>query len=117
LKPAGLDLLLLDSSVHGKPHGELDVATLQWLGTRRLPPRQTGPRYCSCITRRSKPASGHMDRQNLLNAGELAPIVRRHPRVLLIATGHGSSRDADDVPPVSPTTNLPGAQTTPSIWI
>jgi 3',5'-cyclic AMP phosphodiesterase CpdA len=27
----GLDLLLLDSSVHGKPHGELDAATLQWL--------------------------------------------------------------------------------------
>ena len=30
----------------------------------------------------------HMDRQNLLNAGEFAPIVRRHPRVQLIATGH-----------------------------
>ena len=30
----------------------------------------------------------HMDRQNLLNASELAPIVRRHPRVQLIATGH-----------------------------
>ena len=29
-----------------------------------------------------------MDRQNLLNAGELAPIVRRHPRVQLIAAGH-----------------------------
>jgi hypothetical protein len=30
----------------------------------------------------------HMDRQNLHNAGELASIVRRHPRVQLIATGH-----------------------------
>jgi len=30
----------------------------------------------------------HMDRQNLLNASDLAPIVRRHPRVQLIATGH-----------------------------
>jgi hypothetical protein len=29
-----------------------------------------------------------MDRQNLLNAGELALVVRRHPRVQLIATGH-----------------------------
>jgi 3',5'-cyclic-AMP phosphodiesterase len=27
----GLDLLLLDSSVAGKPHGELDAPTLQWL--------------------------------------------------------------------------------------
>src|SRR6478752_9573283 len=26
-----LDLLLLDSSVHGKPHGELDEPTLRWL--------------------------------------------------------------------------------------
>ena len=29
-----------------------------------------------------------MDRQNLLNAGELAPIIRRYPCVRLIATGH-----------------------------
>jgi hypothetical protein len=29
-----------------------------------------------------------MDRQNLLNAGDLAPIVLCHPRVQLIATGH-----------------------------
>ena len=29
-----------------------------------------------------------MDRQNLLNASDLAPVVRRHPRVQLIATGH-----------------------------
>ena len=28
-----LDLLLLDSSVHGKPHGELGQPTLQWLDT------------------------------------------------------------------------------------
>ena len=27
----GLDLLLLDSSVHGKPYGELEEPTLQWL--------------------------------------------------------------------------------------
>src|SRR5258706_7200838 len=27
----GLDLVLLDSSVPGKPHGELEAATLQWL--------------------------------------------------------------------------------------
>ena len=30
----------------------------------------------------------HMDRQNLLNAGELAAVVRRHPRVQRIAAGH-----------------------------
>ena len=31
IEVAGLDLLLLDSSVHRKPHGELEEATLQWL--------------------------------------------------------------------------------------
>jgi 3',5'-cyclic-AMP phosphodiesterase len=83
----GLDLVLLDSSVPGKPHGDLDAATLQWLDATLAsstdrpallflhhPPFQTG--------------IWHMDRQNLLNAADLAPIVRRHPRVQLIATGH-----------------------------
>src|SRR5258708_10065354 len=31
LEVAGLDLLLLDSSVPGKPHGDLNPPTLQWL--------------------------------------------------------------------------------------
>src|SRR6202166_1222588 len=31
IETGGLDLLLLDSSVHGKPHGRLDGPTLQWL--------------------------------------------------------------------------------------
>src|SRR5262249_43855627 len=31
IEVAGLDLLLLDSSVHRKPHGELDGPTLEWL--------------------------------------------------------------------------------------
>jgi Icc protein len=83
----GLDLVLLDSSVPGKPDGDLDAATLQWLDATLAsstdrpallflhhPPFQTG--------------IWHMDRQNLLNAADLAPIVRRHPRVQLIATGH-----------------------------
>jgi len=87
LEIGGLDLLLLDSSVHGQPHGELDAPTLQWLDATLAssperpallflhhPPFQTG--------------IWHMDRQNLLNAGELASMVRRHPRVQLIATGH-----------------------------
>jgi 3',5'-cyclic AMP phosphodiesterase CpdA len=29
-----------------------------------------------------------MDRQNLINAGELAAVIRRHPRLRLIAAGH-----------------------------
>jgi 3',5'-cyclic-AMP phosphodiesterase len=84
---AGLNLLLLDSSVPGKPHGELTASTLQWLeatlaaSTDRAavlflhhPPFVTG--------------IGHMDRQNLRNANALAAIIERHPQVQLVACGH-----------------------------
>jgi 3',5'-cyclic-AMP phosphodiesterase len=83
----GLDLVLLDSSVAGKPHGELDAATLQWLEAVLA----SSPDRPALMFLHHPPfATGiwHMDRQNLLNAGELAPIVRRHPRVQLIACGH-----------------------------
>jgi 3',5'-cyclic AMP phosphodiesterase CpdA len=84
---AGLELILLDSSVPGKPHGELETSTLQWLDATlgrspdrpallflHHPPFQTG--------------IWHMDRQNLLNARELAAVVTRHTRVQLVAAGH-----------------------------
>jgi Icc protein len=83
----GLDVLLLDSSVAGKPHGELDAATLQWLDVTLA----ASPDRPALVFLHHPPfATGiwHMDRQNLLNAGELAPIVRRHPRLQLIACGH-----------------------------
>ena len=82
-----LDLVLLDSSVHGKPHGELDAPTLQWLdatlGSSADRPALLFLHHPPFIT-----GIWHMDRQNLLNSSELAPIVRRHPRVHLIAAGH-----------------------------
>jgi len=83
----GLDLVLLDSSVPGKPHGELDSSTLQWLDTT----------LSSCADRPAllflhhppfKTGIWHMDRQDLLNAGDLASIIRRHLRVQLVAAGH-----------------------------
>lgn len=83
----GLDLLLLNSSVPGSPHGTLEVATLQWLDATlaSLPDR---PALVFLHHPPFKTGIWHMDRQNLLNAGEFAPVVRRHPRVRLIATGH-----------------------------
>jgi 3',5'-cyclic-AMP phosphodiesterase len=83
----GLDLLLLDSSVAGKPHGELDAATLQWLDATLA----SGAERPALLFLHHPPfVAGiwHMDRQNLLNAGELAPIIKRHARVRLIASGH-----------------------------
>ncbi len=83
----GLDLLLLDSSVPGKPHGELDAPTLQWLDAALV----ASPDKPALVFLHHPPFKAgiwHMDRQNLRNAGELAPIIRRHPRVQLIAAGH-----------------------------
>jgi 3',5'-cyclic AMP phosphodiesterase CpdA len=82
-----LDLLLLDSSVPRKPHGELDAATLHWLETT-LVSAQDRPALLFLHHPPFNTGVGHMDRQNLLNAGELAEIVTRHPRARLIATGH-----------------------------
>jgi len=83
----GLDLLLLDSSVAGKPHGELDAATLQWLDAA-LASRADRPALIFLHHPPFIAGVWHMDRQNLLNASELAAIIRHHPQVKLIATGH-----------------------------
>jgi Icc protein len=87
LELGGLDLVLLDSSVPGKPHGEFDAPTLQWLEAilASWPDR---PALLFLHHPPFKTGIWHMDRQNLRNAGELAPVVRRHPRVQLIAAGH-----------------------------
>ncbi|HVX76446.1 MAG TPA: phosphodiesterase [Bradyrhizobium sp.] len=87
LEIGGLDLLLLDSSVPGKPHGELDAPTLQWLdatlGSSTDRPALLFLHHPPFFT-----GIWHMDRQNLNSSAELASIVRSHPRVQLIAAGH-----------------------------
>jgi Icc protein len=87
VETGGLDLVLLDSSVPGQPHGELDAPTLQWLdATLAASPDRPALMFLHHPPFRT--GIWHMDRQNLRNADELAPIVRRHPRLQLIATGH-----------------------------
>ena len=87
IEVGGLDLLLLDSSVHGKPHGELGVPTLQWLEATLA---SSTDRPALLFLHHPPFIAGiwHMDRQNLQNAEALAAIVRSHPRVQLIACGH-----------------------------
>lgn len=82
-----LDLVLLDSSVPGKPHGELEAPTLRWLDATLA---SSSDRPALLFLHHPPFTTGiwHMDRQNLRNASELATIVRRHPRVQIVATGH-----------------------------
>ena len=84
---AGLDLVLLDSSVPRKPHGELDAPTLQWLEAT-LASSPDRPALVFLHHPPFKTGIWHMDRQNLLNSAELAAVVSGHPRVQRIATGH-----------------------------
>jgi 3',5'-cyclic-AMP phosphodiesterase len=83
----GLDLLLLDSSVPGRPDGTLDAATLQWLDGALS---SLADRPALLFLHHPPFAAGiwHMDRQNLQNAGELEAIIRCHPRARLVACGH-----------------------------
>jgi 3',5'-cyclic-AMP phosphodiesterase len=87
IEVAELDLVLLDSSVPGKPHGALDASTLEWLDATL---GESSNRPALVFLHHPPFISGiwHMDRQNLRDADELAAIVRRHPRVRLVATGH-----------------------------
>jgi 3',5'-cyclic-AMP phosphodiesterase len=82
-----LDLLLLDSSVPGKPHGELEASTLQWL-EQTLSSSAARPALLFLHHPPFIAGIWHMDLQNLRNASELADIVKRHPHVRMIATGH-----------------------------
>ncbi|WP_315721277.1 MULTISPECIES: phosphodiesterase [unclassified Bradyrhizobium] len=84
---ADLDLLLLDSSVPGHPHGEIDQASLQWLDAK-LSARADKPALLFLHHPPFSTGIGHMDRQNLRNAADLAAILTRHPRVQLIGCGH-----------------------------
>jgi 3',5'-cyclic AMP phosphodiesterase CpdA len=83
----GLDLVLLDSSVPGKPHGMLDAPTLKWLDAT-LSASIDRPALLFLHHPPFVAGIWHMDRQNLLYASELAAIIRRHPRARAIACGH-----------------------------
>ena len=82
-----LDLILLDSSVPGMPHGELDAPTLRWLDAT-LASASKRPALLFLHHPPFLTGISHMDRQNLGNASALAEIIQRHPRVQLVGCGH-----------------------------
>lgn len=83
----GLDLVLLDSSVAGQPHGELEPDTLAWLDDV-LASEPDRPALLFLHHPPFEAGIWHMDRQNLLNAEPFARIVERHSRARIIAAGH-----------------------------
>jgi 3',5'-cyclic AMP phosphodiesterase CpdA len=81
-----LELLLIDSSVPGAPHGELDADTLAWLAATL--DASTGPALLFLHHPPFLTGIAHMDRQNLRNSSALGALLRRHNRVRLVAAGH-----------------------------
>ncbi len=86
-KVGAVDVLLLNSSVPGASHGELDEATLAWLDSNLA---QSTSRPALLFLHHPPFATGiaHMDVQNLRNAGDLAKVLHLHERVRLVAAGH-----------------------------
>src|SRR5579871_899627 len=66
-----LDLLLLDSSMPGKPHGLLEDSTLRWLDAE-LAASDDRPALLFLHHPPFIAGTWHMDRQNLRNADDLA---------------------------------------------
>ena len=83
----GLDVLLANSSVPGASHGELDDDTLRWLDAT-LAQSATRPALLFLHHPPFVTGIGHMDVQNLRNAGDLANVLHLHERVRLVAAGH-----------------------------
>lgn len=82
-----VDVVLIDSSVPGAAHGALNAQTLIWLDST-LAASLTQPALLFLHHPPFITGIGHMDVQNLRNAADLAVILRKHPRVRLVAAGH-----------------------------
>jgi 3',5'-cyclic-AMP phosphodiesterase len=83
----GLDIFLIDSTVKGAAHGEIDAPTLTWLDGA-LGASPTRPALLFLHHPPFDTGIAYTDAARLRNADALAAVLRRHPRVLLIAAGH-----------------------------
>lgn len=92
MEEGGLDIICLDSSVPGKPHGALDPWQLHWLERTLDASAQGGPdRPCLLFVHHPPWSTGMkgMDRIGLIEGQEeLAALVRRHPRIRRLCCGH-----------------------------
>ncbi|MCD0423130.1 phosphodiesterase [Rubrivivax sp. JA1024] len=88
LHPVGaIDVVLLDSSVPGQPHGELDADTLLWLDTV-LSASDQRPALLFLHHPPFRAGIYQTAWQPLRNAAEFALLVERYPWVRLVASGH-----------------------------
>jgi 3',5'-cyclic AMP phosphodiesterase CpdA len=82
-----LDIVMIDSTVPGANYGALDDEALAWLDGE-LGGSTTRPALLFLHHPPFFTGIGHMDVQNLRNPREFGAVLRRHPRVRLVAAGH-----------------------------
>ena len=102
-----LRLIGLDTTVPGRPHGELCAARLDWL-ERQL---SGAPERATLVFMHHPPFEtgiGHMDVQNLANAEAFVALVARHRQVCHVACGH-VHRAIDTAPGGTPMSIGPNA--------
>ena len=83
----GVQLLALDSSVPQQPWGYVDEAQLAWLEEQLV----REPQLPTLVMLHHPPlvsGIGHMDKQPLRNPDALAAIIRQHPQVERVLSGH-----------------------------
>ncbi|WP_174524462.1 phosphodiesterase [Halomonas sp. KX33721] len=80
-------LVGLDSSVPGKPHGELSNESLQWLDAT-LAEHPEKPTLVMVHHHPFVSGIGHMDRQPLNRPDALADVIRKHDQVERVLCGH-----------------------------
>ncbi|MGE6608360.1 phosphodiesterase [Halomonas sp. NPDC076908] len=77
----------LDSSVPGKPHGELSDSSLQWLDVT-LAEQPEKPTLVMVHHHPFVSGIDHMDRQPLQHANALAEVIGKHAQVERVLCGH-----------------------------
>lgn len=82
----GVRLVALDSSVPGKPHGEIGREQLAWLDDVLSADKK--PSLIAIHHPPAKTGLSHMDEIGLLDAEAFAHVVRRHEHVERIMCGH-----------------------------
>lgn len=82
-----LHVVALDSTVPGKPHGELGTDQMRWL-ERTLDARPEDPAIVLLHHPPFETGIGHMDRQRLMNGAALIEVLSARPQVRLVSAGH-----------------------------
>lgn len=82
-----LRLVMLDSTVPGRPHGEIGAEGLAFLD-RALSQAPDRPALVALHHPPFLTGIRHMDAQNLSDAPALEEVIRRHPQVTAVVCGH-----------------------------